>query len=56
MMEAFDARPHWGKEFYNVDRIRRQYAGRLAEFEQVRSRFDPQGTFLNPTVREVLGG
>jgi FAD/FMN-containing dehydrogenase len=56
MLKAFDARPHWGKEFSNLPLIRQQYQKTLADFERVRSQFDPEGIFLNPVVRELLAG
>jgi L-gulono-1,4-lactone dehydrogenase len=55
MIKEFDARPHWGKLFYNLPLIREQYGGSLIAFDSVRQRFDPEGYFLNPTLRELLG-
>lgn len=50
----FDGRPHWAKLLYDLDVLKRQYGSALDEFEQVRSRWDPDGRFLNGFLREVL--
>ena len=56
LMERFDARPHWGKVFYDVARVRERYLPRLREFEVVRRRWDPAGRLLNPFLRDVFDG
>jgi len=50
----FDGRPHWAKLLYDIEVLRRQYGSSLGEFEQVRARWDPEGRFLNPFLRQVL--
>jgi FAD/FMN-containing dehydrogenase len=51
MISRFDARPHWGKVFYDTGRIRKQFEPQLDRFEPVRRRWDPDGRFAN----EFLG-
>jgi hypothetical protein len=55
MMHEFDGRPHWAKVFYHISEVRGVYEKRLAEFEEVRERWDPEGIFLNPFLSEVMG-
>jgi FAD/FMN-containing dehydrogenase len=54
MVERFDARAHWGK--YNPlsgAEIRRLYP-RLAEFDSIRAKFDPQRQFENNWLAQVM--
>ncbi len=63
------ARPHWGKHFWDVDRIRQTYdrptqamvdgaeapANHMSTFLEVRQELDPEGRFLTPWLRRVFG-
>jgi L-gulonolactone oxidase len=51
MISRFDARPHWGKLFYDTERVRAQFEPQLDRFEPIRRRWDPDGRFVN----EFLG-
>ncbi|MDP9825739.1 D-arabinono-1,4-lactone oxidase [Kineosporia succinea] len=53
-LAEFDARPHWGKLFgIGRDRVRSLYP-RLADFEELVHRTDPQGTFTNAFTAQYL--
>ena len=53
-LSDFEARPHWGKVFgMDRDRVRAGYP-RLADFESLVARHDPEGTFTNDFVRRYL--
>jgi L-gulonolactone oxidase len=54
MMQRFDARPHWGKGFYNLPMIREQYRDGLRAFNRIRQKFDPSNRMLNPALREIF--
>ncbi|MFF7231356.1 FAD/FMN-containing dehydrogenase [Streptomyces sp. 2333.5] len=55
LLEDFDARPHWGKiHFLTRDRVRRIYPEYDA-FNSVRRRYDPNGVFLNDSLRQLFG-
>lgn len=54
MMREHHGRPHWGKLFYDVPLVRRQYGDDIHRFEAVRRRLDPGGTFTNDLVRSLL--
>jgi L-gulonolactone oxidase len=52
--EIDGARPHWGKLYWQRDRIAGQYAN-FARFLEVRERWDPERVFLNRFLeREVF--
>ena len=54
-MKGLGGRAHWGKEFRaSTDEIASWYP-RFAEFDLLRRRMDPDGTFDNPFVRRVFG-
>jgi FAD/FMN-containing dehydrogenase len=54
LLTEFDARVHWGKlHFLTRDRLHALYP-RAQEFIDIRRRFDPEGTFLNPHLRELF--
>ena len=53
--EPFDGRPHWAKLLYDMGAVKRRYGSALDEFESVRARWDPDGRFLNPFLRDVFG-
>jgi L-gulono-1,4-lactone dehydrogenase len=54
MMSRFDARPHWGKVFYDTDRVRERYRPQLELFEPIRRRWDPDGLFLNDFLTDLF--
>jgi len=55
LLEDFDARPHWGKiHFLTRDRVRRIYPEYEA-FISVRRKYDPDGVFLNDSLRQLFG-
>ena len=56
-LQAFSARPHWGKVFFaGGEAIRRLYpASNIDAFLAAKQRFDPGGVFSNDYSRRVLG-
>lgn len=55
IMSAHEGRPHWGKlHFQSAETLAPRYP-RWDEFQTVRSRVDPGGTFRNPYTDRVLG-
>ena len=55
IMVAHGGRPHWGKmHTRDADYLRGVYP-RFDEFLAVRDRYDPERTFANPYLRQVLG-
>ncbi|MEV0634443.1 FAD-binding protein [Streptomyces sp. NPDC050619] len=53
-LDAFDARPHWGKVFTVPATELRGHYERLGDFRRLAKELDPTGTFANPFVRAVL--
>ena len=54
LFSEFDGRPHWGKlHFMTPDRIAGLFP-RYQDFLEMRRRFDPNGTFLNPHLRPLF--
>lgn len=54
LFAEFKGRPHWGKlHFMTPDRLERLFP-RYQSFVEMRKRFDPQGTFLNPHTRALF--
>lgn len=52
---AFEGRPHWGKKHrLDAQSLAPRYP-RWQQFHRVRDRLDPQGTFLSPYLRGLLG-
>ena len=47
------ARPHWGKMFFQRDRVRAQYE-EMDRFLEVRERWDPERVFLNRCLEEDI--
>jgi L-gulono-1,4-lactone dehydrogenase len=47
------ARPHWGKMFFQLDRVRHQYE-HMERFLEVRERWDPKRVFLNRYLEEKV--
>ncbi|KAA0941497.1 FAD-binding protein [Streptomyces apricus] len=55
-LAPFGARPHWGKVFAVPAGALRSLYPRLGEFAALAGELDPEGTFRNAFVDEVLGG
>ena len=54
-LKPFSARPHWGKlHFFDADQLA-DVLPRFNDFKEIRARFDPDGIFLNPHLRSILG-
>lgn len=54
LFAEFQGRPHWGKiHFMTADRIAGLFP-RYGDFVEMRRRFDPKGTFLNPHLRSLF--
>ncbi len=51
--EIDGARPHWGKMFFQIDRVREQY-DLMNKFLAVRERWDPKRVFLNRYLEEQI--
>lgn len=54
-MQAFAARPHWGKAFDHDQRYLRTVYPDYERFVALRQRLDPQRRFQNDFLRRVLG-
>lgn len=54
-LEAFDARPHWGKAFVTSPERLRQLFPRLPEVDDEARRHDPDGVFRNRWIERVVG-
>ncbi|MEU9592683.1 FAD-binding protein [Streptomyces sp. NPDC048193] len=55
-LDAFDARPHWGKVFTTPAAVLRERCPRLGDFAALVKSLDPEGKFTNGFVRGVLAG
>ncbi|MEV7996918.1 D-arabinono-1,4-lactone oxidase [Streptomyces sp. NPDC086077] len=55
-LEAFDARPHWGKVFAMPGAVLRERFPELPRFRALVEDLDPAGKFSNAFVRDALGG
>jgi xylitol oxidase len=53
-LDAFDARPHWGKVFTAPSAVLRGRYPRLGDFAALARELDPQAKFANEFVRDVL--
>jgi FAD/FMN-containing dehydrogenase len=54
LFAEYDGRPHWGKiHFMTAERIAGLFP-RYQDFLEMRRRFDPKGTFLNPHLRALF--
>ncbi len=55
IMDGYGGRPHWGKvHFQSAPALAARYP-RWEEFQALRRRLDPGGTFANPYLDRVLG-
>jgi FAD-linked oxidoreductase len=55
IMRDYGGRPHWGKLHFQSAATLRPLYPRWDEFQQVRARVDPRGTFSNGYLDRVLG-
>ncbi|MEU9559642.1 FAD-binding protein [Streptomyces fumanus] len=55
-LDAFDARPHWGKVFTTAPAVLAARYPRLGDFAALVRELDPAGVFTNAFVRQVLSG
>ncbi len=53
-LAPFGARPHWGKVFTVPAPVLRELYPRLDDFRALARELDPDGTFANAFVRDVL--
>ncbi|MFL5993299.1 MAG: FAD-binding protein [Streptomyces sp.] len=53
-LDAFDARPHWGKVFTTPADVLRERYPRLGDFRKLARELDPEAKFANAFVRTVL--
>ena len=55
-LEPYEARPHWGKMFTMSPRRLQSRYERLADFQALLRRYDPDGKFRNAFVDETIFG
>jgi alditol oxidase len=55
-LDAFDARPHWGKVFAVPAAVLGERYPRLDDFRALARELDPAGKFTNAFVRDILEG
>ena len=55
IMTGFAGRPHWGKRHFQTAATLKGLYPRWADFQRVRARLDPGGTFSNAYTDRVLG-
>ena len=54
-LAPLEARPHWGKVFtQDAATVRSRYP-RFSDFQALVAKYDPQGTFRNPWLDDILG-
>lgn len=53
-LDAFEARPHWGKVFTVPSEVLHERFPRLGDFAALAAELDPAGTFRNAFVGDVL--
>ena len=56
MHDAYEGRPHWGKDIFNPARAAEGYGAGLEAFLDVRRDVDPGQRFLNPFLRDEVFG
>jgi xylitol oxidase len=54
-LDAFGARPHWGKVFTVPAEVLRGRYPRIGDFRTLAGELDPAGKFTNAFVRDILG-
>jgi FAD/FMN-containing dehydrogenase len=55
VFQAFDGRPHWGKKHSMTAATLAPRYPQWARFAALRRRFDPDGLFMSPAMRALLG-
>jgi L-gulono-1,4-lactone dehydrogenase len=55
IMNEYGGRPHWGKRHFQAAETLAERYPRWSEFQDVRARLDPSGTFRNGYTDRVLG-
>ena len=55
ILRAYGGRPHWGKLHSLTARELAPLYPRWEHFQTVRAGMDPEGMFLNPYLRDILG-
>ena len=55
-LEAFEARPHWGKLFTMAPERLQQLYPQLPAFRELLLAYDPDGKFRNPFVQRYVFG
>ena len=55
IMDTYGGRPHWGKRHFQTAEMLAARYPRWDEFQGVRARLDPEGTFANEYTDRVLG-
>jgi L-gulonolactone oxidase len=55
IMTEYGGRPHWGKRHFQTAATLAERYPRWEQFQRIRARFDPNGSFRNHYVDRVLG-
>jgi FAD/FMN-containing dehydrogenase len=55
ILRSYGGRPHWGKMHSLTARELRPLYPRWDDLQAVRHRLDPEGLFMNPYLRDLLG-
>jgi FAD-linked oxidoreductase len=55
IMSGYGGRPHWGKRHFQTAETLEKLYPRWRDFQKVRARLDPKGTFANVYTDRVLG-
>jgi L-gulono-1,4-lactone dehydrogenase len=55
LMRQFDGRPHWGKLHFQTRETLQPLYPMWDDFQQIRTRLDPEGRFANTYLDRVLG-
>ena len=55
IMNDYGGRPHWGKMHFQTAATLAPRYPRWSDFQAIRSRLDPDGTYANPYLDRVLG-
>ena len=54
LMKSFGGRPHWGKHFSLTQEEASRMYPRFHDFKRIRKEFDPDGLFLNDSLRALF--
>jgi L-gulono-1,4-lactone dehydrogenase len=55
IMSTYEGRPHWGKRHFQTAKTLEGLYPRWRDFQKVRARLDPRGSFANAYMDRVLG-